>query len=352
NFPVACTIFGAAGEVRYADMQTIAVLNAGDTVQVSFASFTPTIIETCQVVFRTLLLNDSNPDNDRRARQTFITNSIEIVIGTGTSGSSIYCIYAYRAYTVSNAIYLQSEIGYYGYITNLAYYKTSGTNTTQIDDVKIYMRRTDQSTVATGAYDTTGFTRVYSGSFPIYAIGWMGVEVNPPFLYNNQDNLEILILKGPPAMTSGYPSWQYTTQSPNYRNRYQYSDAGWPTSLTQTYYRPNIRFYLTPTAPGVEELPFEFPCITILNAAKPNPLSRGVTNISFSIGAPTNAALKIYDASGRLIKTLVNAPLEQGMHNYIWNGRDENNRKVAEGIYFYTLKTDDYSQTKKLVLTR
>jgi hypothetical protein len=352
NFPVACTIFGATGEVRYSDVQTVASLIPGDTAHISFTSFTPTIIETCQVVFRTLLLNDSNPDNNRRARYTFITNSMEIVIGTGTSGSGIYCIYAYRTYTVSNAIYLQPEIGYYGYVTNLAYYKTSGSNTTQIDDVRIYMRLTDQSTVATGAYDTTGFTRVYSGPFPINAIGWMGVELNPAFLYNNQENIEILILKGPPAMTSGYPSWQYTTQSPNYRNRYQYSDAGWPTSLTQTYYRPNIRFYLTPTAPGVEELPFEFPLITQLNAAKPNPFSKGVTNISFVLASPANTALKIYDASGRLIKTLVNAQLEQGMHNYVWNGKDQNNRAVAEGVYFYTLQADNYRQTKKLILTR
>ncbi|MBS4016052.1 MAG: T9SS type A sorting domain-containing protein [Candidatus Latescibacteria bacterium] len=91
---------------------------------------------------------------------------------------------------------------------------------------------------------------------------------------------------------------------------------------------------------------------TMLLAAKPNPVSQGMTNISFSIASPAKVGLKIYDASGRLIKTLINSSLEKGVYNYLWNGRDEQNRAVAEGIYFYTLQTDDYRATKKLILTR
>ncbi|MCX8014908.1 MAG: T9SS type A sorting domain-containing protein, partial [candidate division WOR-3 bacterium] len=67
--------------------------------------------------------------------------------------------------------------------------------------------------------------------------------------------------------------------------------------------------------------------------------------------APSNVNLSIYDASGRLIKTLVNSDLNSGTYSYIWNGKDDNNRSVAEGVYFYTLKTDNYSTTKKLILT-
>jgi hypothetical protein len=91
---------------------------------------------------------------------------------------------------------------------------------------------------------------------------------------------------------------------------------------------------------------------TMLLAAKPNPVSQGMTNISFSIASPTKVGLKIYDASGRLIKTLVNSGMEKGVYNYTWNGRDEQSRNVAEGVYFYTLQTDYYRATKKLILTR
>ncbi|MBS4016050.1 MAG: T9SS type A sorting domain-containing protein, partial [Candidatus Latescibacteria bacterium] len=74
--------------------------------------------------------------------------------------------------------------------------------------------------------------------------------------------------------------------------------------------------------------------------------------ISFNIAKPTQASLRIYDASGRIIRTLVNGHYNTGTYNLTWNGRDDNNRKVAEGVYFYTLETENHTSTKKLVLTR
>jgi hypothetical protein len=100
-----------------------------------------------------------------------------------------------------------------------------------------------------------------------------------------------------------------------------------------------------------EQTSYTLPLITALNGAKPNPV-KGNAYISFSIASPSITALRIYDASGRLVKTLINNRLERGNYNHSWNGTDDNNHAVAEGIYFYTLKTENYSATKKLVMTR
>jgi hypothetical protein len=101
-----------------------------------------------------------------------------------------------------------------------------------------------------------------------------------------------------------------------------------------------------------EENPNKLPTITALNAPKPNPVANGLAHISFTISEPTKASLKIYDASGRIVKTLVNSNLEHGVYNLNWNGTDDQNNKVAEGIYFYTLQTENNNFTKKLVFTR
>jgi flagellar hook assembly protein FlgD len=63
-----------------------------------------------------------------------------------------------------------------------------------------------------------------------------------------------------------------------------------------------------------------------------------------------------------VVKTLVNNQVERGIYNLTWDGKDDNNRSVAEGIYFYTLETDPLRRsgseaskqnfTKKLVMTR
>ena len=91
---------------------------------------------------------------------------------------------------------------------------------------------------------------------------------------------------------------------------------------------------------------------TMLYTAKPNPMADNFTQISFTLSELTNTSLKIYNATGRPVKTLLNSKLQQGNYNLTWNGTDNHNSQVAEGIYFYTLVTDKNSYTKKLIYTR
>ena len=55
----------------------------------------------------------------------------------------------------------------------------------------------------------------------------------------------------------------------------------------------------------------------------------------------------VYDILGREVATLVNEQLKPGSYEVEWNGSG-----YASGVYFYTLKTDNFSQTKKLVLLK
>jgi hypothetical protein len=93
--------------------------------------------------------------------------------------------------------------------------------------------------------------------------------------------------------------------------------------------------------------------ITTLYAPKPNPVNKEIIQISFSIAEPSKVSLKIYDASGKLVRILVhNQQLTTNNYSLIWNGKDDNNRTVAEGIYFCTLETPNQKFTMKLILTR
>nr|NQU94388.1 T9SS type A sorting domain-containing protein [Bacteroidota bacterium] len=74
------------------------------------------------------------------------------------------------------------------------------------------------------------------------------------------------------------------------------------------------------------------------------------TTIEFTLAKPSDVMLKIYDADGRDIKTLINAHVSAGIHTTTWNGKDELNRKVAGGVYYYQLSCDTFSTTKQLIL--
>ncbi|HID92983.1 MAG TPA: T9SS type A sorting domain-containing protein [bacterium (Candidatus Stahlbacteria)] len=63
-------------------------------------------------------------------------------------------------------------------------------------------------------------------------------------------------------------------------------------------------------------------------------------------------SLRIYDLTGRLVRTLVDEQQKPGYYKVTWNGKDDSGSAVAPGVYFYRLIADDYSSTKKTVILR
>jgi hypothetical protein len=83
----------------------------------------------------------------------------------------------------------------------------------------------------------------------------------------------------------------------------------------------------------------------------PNP-AKTLTAIRYSLPIQENVKLQLYDISGRLIKTLINERKSAGNYSLIWNGTDDNNRKVGEGVYFCILKTDNEFLKQKILMVK
>jgi flagellar hook assembly protein FlgD len=62
--------------------------------------------------------------------------------------------------------------------------------------------------------------------------------------------------------------------------------------------------------------------------------------------------LKLYDVTGRLVKTLAHREFAAGEHNLVWDGTDDEGRLVARGVYFYQLRTPSFVSQKKLAVLR
>ncbi len=101
---------------------------------------------------------------------------------------------------------------------------------------------------------------------------------------------------------------------------------------------------------GVQEIP-TFPREFALRQNYPNPF-RAATTIPFDIRAPVKAALRIYDVSGQLIRTLVDRELDAQSYRILWDGRDAFGQPVSSGIYFYKLVAGNFSDVRKLVIAR
>jgi hypothetical protein len=81
----------------------------------------------------------------------------------------------------------------------------------------------------------------------------------------------------------------------------------------------------------------------------PNP-ARVYSTVSYSLPNEGAITLAIYDVSGRLVKSLVSGYQKPDVYSIVWNGMDDNDRKVAPGVYFYVLKANGDHVSKKIVM--
>jgi len=87
----------------------------------------------------------------------------------------------------------------------------------------------------------------------------------------------------------------------------------------------------------------------VLNQNSPNPFNSS-TAISYELNQDSYVSLKVYDLSGREVRTLVDAEEAAGMRSVIWNGTNNNGHQVPSGIYIVRLQASDHATGIKLQL--
>jgi hypothetical protein len=97
---------------------------------------------------------------------------------------------------------------------------------------------------------------------------------------------------------------------------------------------------------NVNERNWELLTDFILENNFPNPFNPQ-TKIKFHLPERSLVKLKVFDLLGKEIKTLVNEEKDTGYHEIVFDGSE-----LPSGVYFYTLQTPKFSQTKKMVLLR
>ena len=83
----------------------------------------------------------------------------------------------------------------------------------------------------------------------------------------------------------------------------------------------------------------------------PNPFNPE-TNIEYALPKTGFVTITIYDINGQLVRKLVSEQKPAGYHSIRWDGRNNSGTKVTSGLYFYFFKSQDFSQTKKMILMK
>ena len=78
----------------------------------------------------------------------------------------------------------------------------------------------------------------------------------------------------------------------------------------------------------------------------PNPFNPSTT-ISFSVPSDGHVEVSVYDITGRLVTTLVDANLNSGYHNIIWDATNQ-----ASGVYYIQVTSNGQVQSQKVMLLK
>lgn len=88
-----------------------------------------------------------------------------------------------------------------------------------------------------------------------------------------------------------------------------------------------------------------------VSAPAPNPFA-SETAIHYVLATASRVTVRVYNVSGRLVRTLVDTTMPPGAHTATWNGRDADGRDLGSGIYFVKFAAGGVEKTNRLLKLR
>jgi hypothetical protein len=88
-----------------------------------------------------------------------------------------------------------------------------------------------------------------------------------------------------------------------------------------------------------------------LNDNYPNPFNP-TTSIQFDLPRQSHVTIEIYNLLGQRVARLTDEEYSAGSHKVVWNGISSDGQPITSGIYFYRMETDDFVETKKMLLLK
>ena len=83
----------------------------------------------------------------------------------------------------------------------------------------------------------------------------------------------------------------------------------------------------------------------------PNPFNP-TTTIPFQTGRPARVVIRLYNASGQLVRQLFDGLAGSGRHEVVWDGRDAYGQPAPSGVYYIRMESETFREIKKLLLLK
>lgn len=182
-----------------------------------------------------------------------------------------------------------------------------------------------------------GTQRFQTTYMPIHNT-WQEIPITSTITYNTDFWIAIKI----PSASASSEVWLVSDNGVNYPTRNATkasSTSSWKVPSDRLKGDLCIRAIVTYTGVEEEELLPSNEIVT-LGQNYPNPVVYGTT-ISYVLPKEMKVELKIYDCTGRAVRTLVDEVQTPGQKRVLWDRKNESGETVPSGMYFYKLHTGD-----------
>ncbi|MBK7769639.1 MAG: hypothetical protein IPI48_03635 [bacterium] len=97
------------------------------------------------------------------------------------------------------------------------------------------------------------------------------------------------------------------------------------------------------------DVPGTAPALAV--AARPNPFNPSVT-LRYTLARPGHLVMKVFDARGALVRTLVDGPVTVTQGSVLWDGADDRGGQAASGLYFVETRADGQVDVRKVTMLK
>ena len=205
-------------------------------------------------------------------------------------------------------------------------------------------------------------------------MSWVRTEPAPPAGYVAQPLMTVLNPDVTQADMGIYVEYQASGQSvlinfdlcASINHTYQYCDGSVPVgrqSFDAGYYEGRVDLvravledvFGLPSqgtgAGGTTDVPGAEVFKWALGQNMPNPVASH-TQVRYEVARSSRVSIKVYDAQGRLVSTLVDAKVEPGRYVALWDGKNSAGGAVSSGVYFYKMEAGHFSATRKMLVVK
>lgn len=247
------------------------------------------------------------------------STQVENMIANTTDRSIYFCVFAFTRFNIANK--MKAEFNPPDKMVRGVFDDGNGT-----DPSSVYPEMKG-----------IGGTSPWNPPAPVYLDGQPGLQHSKYILIDSDDP------SSDPTVQTGSYNYSTAATTGNDENLLFIYD-----SLTANIYLQDFakRYSLAGGTISVEQISENVPSEYILDQNYPNPFNPK-TVINYSIPKTEKVSLKIFDALGREVLTLVNDVQSSGTYKVTFDAT-----AMSSGIYFYTLSTNEFKQTKRMVLVK